>query len=173
MKKNILRHIKFYLAILLSLSVYDFLLLGTNFIYRLPFHLLIALVVSPVLLMQTTKLKHLRYDENSITYKKKNVKYSDINEVGFRKFMDVGSISIKYSKKKYLNLSFLPFDIYQELKEIILEKANPKKIKHGNRFFIQFGQLSFPLLIFIFTLFLNQKIPQKSFEFNPSIDVRR
>jgi len=172
MKKIILRYGKFYLTILLSLSVYDFLLFGTNFIYRLPYHLLIVSIAFPVFITFNekfaTKLKYLHYDKNGIAYKKKSVKYAEINKVGFNKFMDVGNIGIKYSKTKYLNLSLLPLDVFQNLKEIILIKANPEKVKYGNKYYNHLWQLSFPLLLFIFTLFLNQKIPKEYFEYNSS-----
>ncbi|MCK4695671.1 MAG: hypothetical protein KAT74_07900 [Candidatus Cloacimonetes bacterium] len=115
-------------------------------------------------------MRYIKYDDISISYKKRKILFSEINSVVFKKFILSGHISInKPFKKNSLSLSNLPWKKYIELKELILEKACLSKVKIRNWVFIQLFYPIVFVLLFISSFIINPNIPKYNFDEKVSI----
>jgi hypothetical protein len=146
-------------------ALLGFLLIGMSFIthyYLITFIAVYHLVLG---LLFSTKFRHVKYDNNSISYKKKILLFYDIDTAIFTETFHHGSIFLhKKSKKYFLTLSHIRLQKYKDLKQLIINQIDASKIKYRKgKFIILFFPTIF-VLLFILSIIFNPNIPK--FDFN-------
>ena len=157
--------LKRFVLNLFVVNISLFLLFGLSFIYYFFFTIFYVFFIIILEFIVSAKLRYIKYDGISISYKKRKILFSEINSVVFTKLILSGNISInKPFKKNSLMLSILPKNKFLELKDVILDKLSFSKVKNRNRIFFQLFYPIIFVLFFIVSFIVNTNIPQYDFD---------
>lgn len=116
------------------------------------------------------KNKHVKFSEESIMFKKKEIKSNDIKRITINKNFIFDNIVIKGSNwKSYLAFHDVRNEKFNEFKNHIIQKSTSAKVKYKNQNYLLFFIYGFMILISILPLIVKPKLEQINFISDQSI----